>query len=808
MTSFRQDIRYALRTLGRSPGFTAAAILTLAVGIGGACTIFAGVNALLLRALPLPGPDRLVALWAASAPGGFDHANVSYRDFEDWHREARSFERLAAFRETSPTLTGRGGPEVLPVARVSADFFGVVGAPAFAGRLLTGDDDRPNSPRVVVLSHGAWLRRFGARAQLLGETLTLDGQAFTVVGVLPPGFALPGYEFLEAWAPFGPDLGAPDRGDRGYKSIGRLRPGVSLAQARAELGTIARRLAAAYPKTNTEMTVNAVAFSDDLFDDRFRVGLMTLLGSVGLVLLIGCANIAQLLLSRARTREREVAVRTALGASRSRIVRQMLTECLVLALLGGGLGLLLAVWGVEAFGRLLPEGTARLSELHLDGRVFFFGIAVSVGTAAAFGLLPSLQASRAGFAAALQDASSRGGTGGRRHGLQGFLVASEVALALVLLVGAGLLAKSLSLLRQVDPGFQARNVLTMEIDLAEREYTDDAHVIAFFVSLLDRVRAAPGVEAAAVVDSLPMGGSDSWTALTVEGRPPVPAGQEPHVGRLVVSPDYFCALGTPLLQGRPFARTDTSAATPVAVVNEEMARRFWPGQSAIGKRFKRGRFDSERPWIQIVGIARNVRHRGVSTEVRPEMYFPLAQVPDRRSMALVVRTASDPAGAATMIRGEVHAVSSGQAVSRVRTMEQLVSEDTAGASLLTGLIAAFALAAVGLATMGLYAVVSLSVGQSTREIGIRMALGAQARDVMGLILRRWMGLTLAGMVVGLAVALAVGKLVSTLLYTVRPTDAAVLSAVTALLAAVALVASYVPARRATRLDPSRALRAE
>ncbi|MEX1245555.1 MAG: ABC transporter permease [Thermoanaerobaculia bacterium] len=806
MTSLLQDLRYALRTFAKNPGFTAATVLTLGLGVGGVSTIFAGVHALFIRALPLPEPDRLVALWSKNVSAGFDHANVSYPDYEDWSLESRSFESFAAFLETSPTLTGQGEPDTLPGAQVSGRFFRLLGVRPFAGRTLTPEDDRRDATRVAVLSHGAWQRRFGSDPSAIGKTIMLDGQPFTVVGVMPRAFFLPGYEFMEVWTPFGSDIGSPERGNRGYKAIGRLRRDVTLSQARAELVAIGRRLESAYPKTNTGMEINALLFADDLYDDRFRLGLLTLFGAVGLVLAIGCANIAQLLLGRARTREREVAVRTALGASRARIVRQMLTESLALALLGGVLGIVVAFWGVDAFARWLPEGTARLPEIRLDGGVLIFGLALSALTAIVFGLLPALQASRASFVDTLRHASARGGTG-RRQPLQGLLVASEVALSLVLLAGAGLLGKSLSHLRHVDSGFRGQNVATMSVDLSERVYTDDARTLAFYDALLERLGAVADVRAAAAVNTLPMGGTNSWTAISPEGRPPVPRGQEFQTGRMVASPDYFKALGIPMLAGRPFAGTDSASASRVAIVNAEMARRLWPGESAVGKRFKRGAADSDRPWIEIVGVVGNVRHRGLSTDIRPEMFVPLAQSPER-SMTLVVSTASDPAGLAPAIRHEVQAVDRNLAVSRVRTMDEVVRDDTAAASLLTGLLAAFAAAAVGLATMGLYAVVSLAVGENTREIGIRMALGAEARDVVRLILRRWMGFALGGMLIGVGAALAAGRALSSLLYTVKPTDVSVFASITALLAGVALLAAYVPARRATRVSPTEALRNE
>jgi len=479
----------------------------------------------------------------------------------------------------------------------------------------------------------------------------------------------------------------------------------------------------------------------------------------------------------------------------------------VLAAAGGAAGFFLSIWGVAGFLRLLPQGTARMPEIRLDARVFLFGLLVSAVCAAAVGLLPALHASRGKFGESLRDASPRSSGGRRRRKLQTVLVASEVAIAIVLLSGAGLLVKSLSRMRQVDPGFRAEGVLTMQIDLPEREFPEDDRARAFFDPLLERLAAIPGVRAAAAVSTLPMSGNNSWTFIMAAGQPPLPPGQEPRVGRIVVSPDYFRAMSTPIIQGRPFRLTDSSSSPPVAIVNEEMARKYWPGESAVGKRFRRGRADSGRPWVEIVGVTKNVRHRGVAATVRPEFFFPFSQAPER-SMTIVLASAGDPSAIAQAAREEIRALRPQQAVSNVQAMTQFVSADRGAASLMTGLLAAFALAALTLATMGLYAVVSLAVGQSTREIGIRIALGAQARDVVRLILARWMGTTGAGILAGLAGTLLLGRILSTLLFGVRPADGPVLAGITVLLAMVAGLASYLPARRATRVDPMEALRSE
>jgi len=806
VNSFLGDVRFALRTLVKSPGFTLAAVFTLALGIGAASTIFAGVDALFLRALRMPDADRVMTLWGKNRGAGFDHSNVSYVDFLDWKKDASSFESLAAAMPTGQTLTGRGEPEAVDVMRATGDFFRVLNRPPRLGRFLAPADDRRDAARVAVLSEEAWRRRYASDPGVLGSVLTLDGQSYTVVGVLPEQ-SLPGFESVQAYTPFGADLGTPERGDRSYLVFGRLRRGASVASCRAELDAISRRLAAAYPKSNAGFEVNVVPLTEDLYGAKFRVGLYSLLAAVALVLTIACANIAQLLLSRSAAREREVAVRVALGASRSRIVRQMLTESFLLAAGGGALGILGAVWGLQAFIRVLPQDLARLPEIGLDARVFAFSLLMSLATAAAFGVLPALHASRAGFSEALRSASSRGAPGGRRARLQAILVASEVALALVLLAGTELLAKSLVLLRRVDPGFRTDHVLTMRLDLPDREFDTDAKIRRFDAVLLERLAALPGVRAAAAVSTLPFTGNNSWTFIGAEGRPPEPTGQEPRVGRIVVSPDYFRAMRIPILQGRPILATDVETTPRVAVINQELARRYWPGESPIGKRFRRPKGDPSSPWIEVVGVSRDVRHRGLAAPVRPEMYFALAQAPEA-SVSLVLSTSSDPAGLGEAVIREIHGIRPDQAVSNLRTMERWVADDIGSDSLWTWLTSAFAAAAAALAAMGLYAVVSLFVGQSRREIGIRMALGAQARDVLVLVLSRSLRFAGVGMAVGLAATLALSRVVASLLYSVQPTDPGVLAGISIVLAAAALAASYVPARRATRVDPARALRSE
>ena len=800
-----QDLRYALRTLGRSPGFTCVALLTLALGIGAAATVFSGLDALLLRALPLPDPERLVLIWSKSETYGWDHANVSWEDAATWRDEARSFAGVGVFEERDLTLTGQGDAQLLASLSVNGDYFRVLGAHAARGRLLGVDDAKPGAPAVAVLSHAAWEKRFASDPNVLGRSVVLDGLGTTIVGVMPKGFAVPGWEFAELWTAGTPPKEARGRGQRSFKVVARLRPGVTLAQTQAEMQAISDRLARAFPDTNTGRSANVVALREDLFDRSFRLTSFLVFGAVGLVLVIGCANVANLLMARAATRDTELALRTALGASRARLLRQLLTEAGVLSLAGGALGLLSARWGVELLLRLLPPDLPRVGEIRLDWRVAAFALGASVLAALVSGLWPAIQATRQAPTEPLREGSAR--TTRSRRRAHGVLVASEVALAVVLLAAAGLLVRTLSNLRRVDPGFETARGLTARLTLPAVRYPDST-TAAFFERLRERLEAVPGVTRAGAVNYLPLNGTNSWVLVTVEGRPVPPKGQEPRVGYVVASAHYFDALGVGLVAGRALEATDVASATQVAVVNETLARRFFPGESAVGKRLRRGREDRpDRPWLEIVGVVRDVHHVDIRTPPRAELYLPIGQTPER-GMDLVVRGATPGAVSLAAVQRALADIDPSLALARPRPLRDVLQDQTSTASAFASLLGAFAAAALALAVIGLYGVVALAVGQTTREIGIRMALGAPRWSVVALVLRRWLPVAGAGLVAGLGGALGLGRLVQSVLFGVAGNDMANLAGVSALLLAVTVIAAGLPAVRASRVDPAVVLRVE
>jgi putative ABC transport system permease protein len=802
MRTLLQDLRFGWRTLWRRPGFTAVAVLTLALGIGANTAIFSVVNAVLLRPLPYEGSEWLVVLTEESRqnPSMF----ISYPNFLDWKERSRSFEALAVHRQQAFILTGGEEPERLDGRQVSADFFNVFGVRPELGRAFLGEEDRPGGRPVAVLSHGLWERRFGGGPGVVGGTITLDGRPFTVVGVLPEGFRAAGE--ADVFVPFGQWSGQPGWMNRdvrpGGRAVGRLKTGTSIESARAEMRAITAGLEAQHPRTNTGVGVRLVPLYESVVGDT-RPALLMLLGAVALLLLIACANIANLLLARAASRRQEFAVRAALGASRWRLARQLLTESVVLALLGGGLGLLLALWGVDLLSASGAGNLPRATEIGVDARVVAFTALVTLLTGVAFGLVPALQNSAAVPGSALK-AAGRGASasGGRR--LSGALIIAETALALVLLVGAGLLVKSFARLQEVDPGFDHENVLTMRVPLPRARYAKDEQVAEFYRALLERVRSLPGVESAAVANELPFTGRGWPVEVEAADRPVPPAGQSPVADWGIVSPEYFRTMGIPLIRGRALAESDTAAARRVVVVDEEVARHFWPGGEAVGQRLRVVGPDP----FEVVGVARRVRNYGLDADSRMRVYVPAAQTP-MHMMNLAVRASGpDAEGLAKAVAGEVRALDSGQPVYGVRTMERIVSESLAPRRFNMALVALFAAGALLLASIGIYGVIAYTVARRTREIGIRVALGARRGDVLRLVLGQGMRPALAGVGLGLAASLALTRLMSSLLYGVSATDPVTFAAVSGLLVVVALLACYFPARRATKVDPAVALRYE
>ena len=809
-----QDLRYGLRTLAKNPGFTAVAVLTLALGIGANTAIFSVVNALLLRPLPFPAPDQLVRVVSVrlreNAPD-----NASYPDFADWRAQNHVFERMAAFHIDSFTLTGQGEAAHIPGAVVSAELFSLLGVRPALGRAFLPEEDKlgaADGGLVVILSHRLWQERFGADPGIVGRTIELDNRSFTVVGVMPAGFQFPiqagpidfwttvAVEFI---APTGFHPMAEQRGAHYLDVIARLKPHVSQAQAQAEMRTIVNALNKQYPE-NAPRGVRIVPELDQLVGD-VRPALLVLLAAVGCVLLIGCANVANLLLARATARQKEMAVRGALGAGRGRIIRQLLTESLLLASLGGTLGTALGLWGIHSVVCLVPQGIPRLADIHLDGSVLVFTILLSLLTGILFGLAPALQVSRPNVIESLKEGGRGLADSLPRSRMRSFLVVSDVAVAVVLLVGAGLLIQSFWRLRRVDLGFNPHRLLTFKIDLPYTRYSG-VHQTRFFQQAVVRLNRLPGVRSASAVLPLPLDGDEIDTSFDIEGRP-VASADQPRTNYSWTEPGYFRTLGIPLLRGRDFTEREDLKATPVVIINETLARSFFPHRDPIGLRIKPGISNGykESPMREIVGVVGDVKLNGLTAQAGPQVYVPLAQSP-LGSMIVVVRTEVDPLSVAPTVRREVAAMDKDLPIYGVRTLDQYFAQSVAQSrfdSLLVGVFAALALA---LAAVGLYGVVSYSATQRTHEIGVRMALGAQKGDVIELVVGQGFKLSLIGVGIGITGALMLTRFLSSLLYGVRPTDPLTFIAVSMILTSVALMASYIPARRATKVDPMVALR--
>jgi putative ABC transport system permease protein len=807
MNSIWQDSRYAVRMLLKSPGFTLVAVLTLALGIGVNTAIFSVVNAVLLRPLPFDAPERLVKVYSTNTKRGTSTNPFSFPNFADFRSTQQSFEAMAAYTGTSAALSGGDFPEQVNGVSASADLFKVLGTRAQMGRTFEPEDEREGGAPVVVISDGMWRRRFGSDPHIVGKQITLAGRSLTVVGVMPQNF-----QFLfttatpEFWTPLDPkdDMNV-QRGAIYLSVIGRLKPGVTIEQAGAEMRTIATQLAEQYQAENGNRNVNLVPALEDM-TQSLRPTLLVLLGAVGFVLLIACANVANLLLVRASGRVREIAIRVAHGASRRRIIQQLLTESILLAVLGGGLGLLLAVWGVELLGKVVPTGVPRFDQTSLDTTVLGFTILASVLTGIVFGLAPALSASRLDLNEALKEGGRSATEGRGRNRIRSVLIVSEVALSLVLLVGAGLLIKSFMRLRSVNPGFNPQNTLTASLSLSPVRYDDDAKILRFYEQVVDKASRIPGVESAGAIIPLPLGNNTLSISFTVAGRPEPPPSDHPSAGARITMPDYFRTMGIPVTRGRAFTLDDNEAAPKVVIINETFAQRFFPGEDAIGQRLNLGMNDIH---AEIVGVVGDVHHAGLDKEAGPEFYVPLKQVP-LSDMALVVRTkgAIDAASLTTALREAVREVDKDQPLFGVRTMESMVAASVARQRFGMTLVALFALAALALASVGIFSVMSFLVTQRTHEIGIRMALGAQSRDVLRMVLGQGMFFTLVGIGIGLVAAFALTRVMTGLLIGVSATDPLTFAGVSLLLMSVALLACYLPARRATRVDPMTALRYE
>jgi putative ABC transport system permease protein len=789
--------------LVKKPGFTLTAVITLALGIGATSTIFNFVNGILLRPLPYQDSERLVLLDETAPKRGIASMGVSFPNFLDWREQNRSFTGIAAYGGGNDyTLTGSGEPEELSGADISYNTFEVLGVAPILGRTFTAEEDRPGNGLVVILSYGLWGRRFGAKPEIIGQKITLNNRPHTVVGVMPPGFKFP--EVDDLWTPLALDTTMWTRNDHGMSAIARLKPGVTLQQARTDMTAVARRVEEQNPVTNEGMSVNIIPLREGLAGD-YRKALLILMGVVGLVLLIACVNVANLLLARSSSRAKEVAIRTALGAGRWRVFRQLVTESVVLGLMGGALGLTLAFWGLDLLLAAIPIDLPFWMKFDLDGRVLGFTVGVTLLTGLIFGAAPALQASKVDLNESLKD-GGRGASGMGRHRMLRSLVVAEVALSLVLLIGAGLMARSFMRLQHTSAGLNPENLLTLRLNLPGEKYDTPGKRHAFYKELLERIGAAPGVEAAGAVSNLPLGGSNWGRSLTVEGFPVLSVGQAPMINHCVITPNYFRAMGIPVLAGRDFSDADARDSMRVTIIDERLAREYWPNESPLGKRVRFGPPESNEPWHTIVGVVGAVKHESLSLTQRKTVYLPHAQV-TIDDMTLAVR-AANPENLTPVIRGQVKAMDPDLPIINVRTMTEVVSRSVWQPRLYAILFGVFAAVALALASIGIYGVMAYSVSERTREIGVRVALGAQRRDVLKLVVAQGMTLTLIGAGVGLGAALALTRLMQTLLFEVSATDPLTFAVLAALLSVVALLACYLPARRATKVDPMVALRCE
>lgn len=813
-----QDLRYAARLLLRTPGFTLLAALTLALGIGANAAIFSVIDAVLLRPLPYGQPERLVFLYTQFPEMSFDRFWTSAPEFLELRQKSKGFlEELGAYTTGASNITGEQ-PVRVKTARISAGLFDVLQVKPELGHVFTAKDDLPNTEPVLVLSHELWKTAFGGERSVIGRRVQVDGVDRTVVGVMPPGFDV-GNERVEAWVPLALDPAKPgNRAGHYLYMIGRLKPGMGMTPARSALAGLVGRWKNELPDEHTptleDHPIKMTALLDDLVGN-VRAKMWLLMGAVGLVLLIACANVANLLLARAEARQKEIAVRTALGAARGRLIRQFLTESVLLSLIGGAFGLLLAVWGVKALVATNPDAIPRAGEIGIDARVLLFTLGVSLLTGILFGLAPALHSRASVLFAILKEGGQRTTAGARRQLLRRALVVAEVALAATLVLVGGLLIRSFWLLLQVDPGFDPRGVLTFQIALPDARYPDDRQVIAFYQRLLDQVQALPGVQSAAAAWGLPPKRDLLANDTEIEGVPGPPAGPPQNIDYWQgVTAGYLDTMKIPVVAGRGFLPSDGAGTPGVVLVNETTAKLFWPGQDPIGKRL-RGPAppDQPLPWLSVVGVVKDVKQGGLEAKTGTEVYFLHSQMPETigfttDDMYLVIRTAGDPLALVASVRDRVRALDPTLPLAQVRSLERVVFESVAQPRFMTRMALLFAVVALALAAVGTYGVLSYSVEQRTQEIGVRMALGAQARQVLGMVLGQGARLVAVGLVVGIVGALALRSILAGMLFGVAPTDPTIFASVVVVLSAVSLAACYLPARRATRISPMVALREE
>jgi predicted permease len=822
MNTSAQDVRHALRGFAKNPGFALAAVLSLAIGIGANTSIFSVANALLLRPLPYADANRLVILWNRSPGLNITQDWFSTAQYLDIKTGHRGFEQVAIAIGGNYNLTGEGDPERLGVIRVSANLLPMLGANAARGRLFVPDEDLPGRPATALLTDGMWARHYGRDPQMIGKSITINGQPYEVAGILPQSFTLPrevlptlyGTEQAEIFLPLplAPNASQIRTGED-YNIVGKLKPGVSVAQAQAEMETITARLRRDYPENyppNGGLTFSIVPLLEQVVGN-VRRALIVLLGSVGLVLLIACANVANLLLSRAVARQQEIAVRTALGASRWRILRQLLTESVLLALGGGGLGVILCVESVKWIHILGTKSVPRLQDVGIDGRVLLFTLMVSVFSGILFGLAPALRAARMDLNDTLKDAG-RGSAGtsavwGRGNNVRRLLVVSELALSVILLIGAGLLIRSFARLQNVAPGFDPRKVLTFELTMTGKKYSDKQVILNTYRQLWERLEHLPGASASGGVTSLPLSEAFAWTPITVEGRAPLPGEKFLNADERLVGGHYFEAMGIPLRRGRFFNEQDGISNPLVVIVDEFMAEQLWPGQDPIGKRIHIVELKSDDPWQTVVGVVGRVKQDSLDSDPRIAFYLAHNQFP-ARAMTVVLRSGVDPAGMVPAVKNELRNFDADLPMYYVRTMGQRVDESLARRRFSMLLLGVFASVALVLAMIGIYGLMAYLVTQGTREIGIRMALGATQRDILSLIVRQGMALALWGVAIGLAGAFLLTRLIRSLLFGVEANDPVTFVGISLLLVVIALFASYIPAQRAARIDPMISLRGD
>ena len=806
MENLLSDTRYAVRNLLRRPAFTLIAVITLALGISANTTIFSVINSLILKPLPFPELDRTVAIWDKMPSRGVTHNEVTVANYLDLRSQNQTFEQLALYRWWSPNLTGVEPPERLQGFLVTANFFDSLGMKPIMGRTFTEEENQPGKDAVAIITYGLWQRRFGGDPQILNKTITVNTIARTIVGVMPENFNFP--KAAELYGPIAmtPEL-MKNRGSHGYYIIGRLKLGTPIEKAQAEIDNIMARLEQQYPETNTGWGATAFPLVADTVH-YYATAMWIMMGAVGFVLLIACANVANLMLARATGRQKEIAVRTALGASRWRIIRQLLTESVIVALIGGALGVMLGFWGIAALRAANPGDAAKYVpgwyQLGINAQVLLFTLGLSFLSGIVFGLAPAWQTSKPNLNDSLKEGSRQ--TSGSSHRLRSSLVVFEVALSLMLLVGAGLLTRSFLSLLRTNPGFNSDKVLTMSVVLPVQKYKAEPQRAAFYNDLIQRAKTYPGVESAAVVNYLPLGQGNSSDSYLVEGEPEPQPGHENEGRYRVASPDYFRTMGVSIIRGRAFTDQDKAGATPVVIVNETLARRHWPGQDPIGRRIRfYGPLDKA-PWMEVVGVIADVKH-DLTIPVEPEYYLPHAQ-DSWNGMILVAKTSVDPGSLSDALRQQVWAIDKDQPVFDVRTMEEVKSASVVLYSFSSVMLGIFAAVAMVLAAIGIYGVMAFAVTQRTQEIGIRMALGARTADVLKLVVKHGMKLALLGIMIGLAGSWALTRFIAKLLVGVQPTDLLTFSLVSLCLLLAAFIACYLPARRATKVDPLVALRYE